>query len=372
MLVSCFVGGAVWSQPPAKEGVQTSLFVDPWEFGLTTAGGKHSLTEVLDSARGARKDLGRVFITVFANGETLWPSGSKLFPVCERSRSDPDQFGSFLQHCNQLGAEAYAALDVLQWVRPGAGAEKDAVTAHPELQELNLTFTCSRIEEGKFASPLSPAVREALVALVKDLGVHYPSLEGLLLNCRLSNGEVLGYSEAARVAYIRAKSIDPIDIILGGDEEEEQYAREWYNWRIEQVASLVGELRKAFKASHPDGKVAVLGSANFYRRKLGLRNKTLQDWLNWFLSGHVDEVLLDDPWLEEQNTGLFSGALVLVQKTGKQLLLRPLLCTRQGATLVSLQAQLEKLRKEALLHEVLVKPGSAEDLPAVAEFLHGL
>lgn len=279
-----------------------------------------------------RKKLDRIIVTVFANGETVFPlrklvsARSELFRQNLLYRTGKDPFAAFLREAVKLNLEVYAAFELLQWVRPGATTPKTLFDKHLELQELNAQFGCKGVEEGKFASPFHPEVRKALVQLIGEFAQRYPSVAGIVLNCRLSYGEVLGYSEAARVAYIRAKQIDPIDLILGtGQEEMEGLVREWYHWKRDQLSSLVGEIVRAYKAINPHGTVAAVGLANFYRQKLGIRNLTCSDWLHWITEGHLEEVLLDERWSDPKNENLWAAALSLVRKTQRPVTLAPLL-----------------------------------------------
>ncbi|MBI3921675.1 MAG: family 10 glycosylhydrolase [Armatimonadetes bacterium] len=348
-----------WAQPATTATTQLGLWVDGTQ--APVAVGEES--PFLKGLGEAGAKVQRIIVTVFANGETVFPIKSEVFRQNLLYRTGKDPFAAFLRKADEMGIEVYAAFELLQWVRPGSASQKDVFARHPELQELNAQFGCKGVEEGKFASPFNTDVRTSLLQLVESFARRYPSITGIVLSCRLSYGEVLGYGEAARVAYIRQKQIDPIDLILGtGEEEMESLVREWYLYKRDQISRLVGEIGSAYKGINPKGKVLAVGSANFYRQKLGLRNLTCQDWLHWMEQGYLDEMLLEETWSDAKNDKLWKASHALVRKASKQAPLTPVLRPESD-----LAAEMKALAEQSKPDRVVLMTSSKSDLPTLIE-----
>lgn len=358
-------------QPPIPSRT-ISLWIDPWDVHILTVKGtgKERIVSSIFDRIGQEWKFGRLIITVFANGRTLYPTNSSLFKQSRRYAFVEDPLRYILDMCSRKGIEVYACIDVLLWTRLGTPEQEDIFKEHPELMEKNIEGSCANVPEGKYASPWNEKVREELRNLVSELAQKYPGLRGIVLNCKLSSGQVLGYSEFARAAYIRSKQIDPIDIGYGGEEDTEEWQlyREWYQWKRDELGKVVSELGKIFLESNPNARVAVLGNANFYRWKLGIRGMSCADWASWAQGGLVNEVLLMDNWLDENNKGLFKGAVILIEKANINVQLTPVLQTREGVKKLEIEKQWENLAREGAKTLVL-KVSQTEDIERAFEFL---
>jgi len=141
----------------------------------------------------------------------------------------------------------------------GKASGDDMLAKQPELMEVNLQRSCNEQEEGRFASPWNPKVRKSLLQLAGEVATKLDMLDGLVLDCRLTPGELLGYSDPARVEFILAQSLDPIDLLLDTDDpEEKRYAEEWYRWRLATVTAFFGDVVEAYRkaTSTPHGSRA--------------------------------------------------------------------------------------------------------------------
>lgn len=192
--------------------------------------------------------------------------------------------------------EVYASLDCLHWVEsPPNGA--DPFLKHPALAERDYFGTFGRANQGKYASPFNPQVREELERLVAKIA-KYPQVKGIVLRCELPLGApILGYSEAARADSLAALDIDPAQVILSVPSQPYvSQAEDWIMWRRFRVSQLVDKLAQTFKKENPKGRVIVVGNARWGQLKLGKQNTTLADWPAWSLSPAVNEVMLEDQW----------------------------------------------------------------------------
>lgn len=320
-------------------------------------------TGFLDRLNLPARGTQRLFLLVFADGQTAFPTRSALFRPHPAFAAAPEALQAMIDWAHAQGLRVYAAFDLLQWGRPGDEAAPDLLKEHPELHELNAQFTCHPATEGKFASPFHPQVRAVLTDLVAEVAETYPDLDGVLFNLGLSVTEYLGYSEAARVAYIRAAQMDPIDIPFNpSNPEDRQYVQEWAQWRLRQLTDLFKSLREAFRERNALGQVAALGQANFYRWSLFDRGKAAQDWLDWVVLGYVDEVILEGHWLEPAYTDSFSAARMLVEKAGKKTALTPLLRPPSGAEAAPLKEQLAVLSRQGPPERAVVWVSRTEEM----------
>ncbi len=200
------------------------------------------------------------------------------------------------------------SVDAFWWTPSGTSSE-DVFAKRPDLSELNVSGLCSESPTaGKYASPFNPQVRAILRNTVENLALSTGN-SSLLLRCRLPRTAVLGYSDAARLAYINSKAIDPIDIQFGsGDVAEEKIAQDWISWRLAQMNSLVQSLATTYKAKKLNRQLAVMGSADWLRMTRGQKNTTLEDWPTWAASGNIDEIVLEGDWTVPQGRADYAAS----------------------------------------------------------------
>jgi len=222
--------GAVWSDKPEQAEACLKAQVPP----------KALIVSVFEEGRAAFPTQ----VELFASAQPVWTL-EQLREVGKQSRAK--------------GVALYGALDLFHWVPLGKASGDDMLAKQPELMEVNLQRSCNEQEEGRFASPWNPKVRESLLQLVGEVATKLDMLDGLVLDCRLTPGELLGYSDPARVEFILAQSLDPIDLLLDTDEpEEKRYAEEWYRWRLATVTAFFGDVVEAYRkaTSTPHGSRA--------------------------------------------------------------------------------------------------------------------
>ena len=222
--------GAVWSDKPEQAEACLKAQVPP----------KALIVSVFEEGRAAFPTQ----VELFASAQPVWTL-EQLREVGKQSRAK--------------GVALYGALDLFHWVPLGKASGDDMLAKQPELMEVNLQRTCNEQEEGRFASPWNPKVRKSLLQLAGEVATKLDMLDGLVLDCRLTPGELLGYSDPARVEFILAQSLDPIDLLLDTDDpEEKRYAEEWYRWRLATVTAFFGDVVEAYRkaTSTPHGSRA--------------------------------------------------------------------------------------------------------------------
>jgi hypothetical protein len=268
-----------------------------------------------------------LIVSAFEEGRAAYETEIELFKPAKPTWT-PQQLRELGKQCRAKGVALYGAMDLFHWVPLGKASGDDVLTKQPELMEVNLQRSCNEQEEGRFASPWNPKVRESLLQLVGEVATKLDMLDGLVLCCRLTPGELLGYSDPARVEFILAQSLDPIDLLLETDEpEEKRYVEEWYRWRLATVTAFFGDVVQAYRkaGSAPSAgaatkRVLVQALADVYRLTPRRRASAAQDWLDWVVNGYVDEVLLEADWAADagHKSGSYGSAADLLSLTGRQ------------------------------------------------------
>jgi len=313
----------------------------------------------------------RLFLPAFQDGKTFFPP--KDLPFAQDKRCQGLNLLREFSHRAVFERKwvVYGIADLLWWAMPGTPPEEDLFVKFPALQELNMEFSCDEAREGKFASPFHPQVWQMLIALGREIGRQYPPLNGLLIQCRLSLHDLLGYSEAARAAYIRAYQVDPVDLDEKiRDVKNPAAIGHWASWRRRTIADLVGAVSRAFRSVNPRGHVAARGIAPYYQFSPARRNMTRQDWLEWAIAGHIDEVLLHANWLDARNQSwLRDGMKALQRAQNKRIYVNPLLVCRGGGKPLSLSEQWVRLEQQVVWQHVVVALQHPDDLEAVHRFV---
>jgi hypothetical protein len=278
-----------------------------------------------------QQPVGQLIAPVFSGGRLAFRSHVSPFSECT-----PDVPAGGQARCIDLahakGVEVYAFVDALRWSTVGPAGSTGILARHPEMAERDLDGACGEVGAGAYASPCNPKVRAALVSLVSEIGRRYPTLDGLVLRCALPADDLLGYSQAARAAYIQAAGVDPVEIPFGEDPDSSSPARAWAYWPVTQMGALVKALAGAFRQTHAHGEVAVLADALWYRKSMAERNRTLNDWMDWALHCGIDEVILTGPWDGIESNGLYTSLTTMARCMGVQARLTVLLNLQsQGA-----------------------------------------
>ncbi len=324
ILLACLAlgltSGGVWAAPLREPDIgpvqERALWVDATRVDLSNA---RIITQILN------QPIGRLFVPCFVGGQTLYATKSTLFRQMPAYRGKADVLQTLLPLAQKRHIQVYAFLDCLHWKKPEDPEALDVFLRSPDLAEHSTEGGCGLPADGKYASPFNPQVILRLKEVTQEIAERYPGLAGVVFKARLPLGTVLGYSAAARLAYIQAKQIDPFDLNLVGTPDDLRLTGEWVDWRLARMADLIGTLSHLFKKVNRQGKTAVLGYANFYRLSAGRRNTTLEDWLNWSLSAGIDEVVLEARWEDPINKDAYSSARELVSRANKSLKMAMLL-----------------------------------------------
>jgi hypothetical protein len=282
-----------------------------------------------------------------------------------RYRNQPDPLAGLAARARARGVDVYLALDCLHWADADTSAADDLLARQPDLAERDHEGGFGRPADGKYASPFHPRVRAALRELVQEVAGRYPAVDGVVLDCRLPPGGVLGYSAAARAAFRTATKQAPPAWPLEGGPEGARKAGPWLAWRTAECTALVRELSSAYRAGAPKGRVAATGPAAWYRAPLPERLAVPMDWLTWAAGGAVDELLLDADWAAAGQKDLYRACEDLVRRIRKPV--------RLSAVLPAVEGPAAEAAVRALLCQdvagVVVRPGPEGDLDTAGRLL---
>ena len=283
----------------------------------------------------------RVIVPVLADGKAPFGSGVEIFnhePI-----EAADSLPAFIKQAHAKNIQVYAAIDCLCWVAPDTPEDEGIFARYPELAEREEYGGYGNSYRGRFASPFHPRVKAILHDFVAEVATRYPELDGLVLQFRLPLGSpLLAYSEAAREAAQQAIFVDPLNINLGGNEQDQQDAKRWVEWRLSETTALVNDLARTFREKKPGAPVATVGFARWNSLKPGKKNTTLEDWPAWSQTGSTDEVLLQDNW-DEVAPDTFARAKAQLQNAPRPVTASALVSAAQIATDLDLKRTAQAL-----------------------------
>jgi uncharacterized lipoprotein YddW (UPF0748 family) len=264
-----------------------TVWIDSVTLNLTD---KQNLKAILD------QPINRFVVAAFDNGMTIFKTNSVIFSQMPQYQGKPDVLSIILRKAHASNKQVYAYVNCLEWQRFGSLSNGDLFWSHPELLERNLYGGCGLPADGEYASPINETVKQDLVDMVVEIHNKYPSLDGLVLRCRLAPHSPLGYSTTDRIQYIRAKQQDPVDINFQDPTNNYSDARDFVAWRMAGMQDLFHLLSSTYRRAGGRGVVATTGYADWAQLVWTQRNSTLEDWPNWCRTKLADEVFLDMPY----------------------------------------------------------------------------
>ena len=305
VLVSVRAGCCEGAAAPPMSHVGRTLWVDPTDIDITDAA---TVKVILGM------NIDRLIISALSDGRSLVTAPGDPFPPMERYVGKADPLHAIVTAATSKGIRTYLYLNCLRWGREAAGGKGGLLTQRPDLAEKSSDGSCGVPADGEYASPFNRMVQAILERQVSEAGRRYPAISGIVLECRFPIGSLLGYSDAAREAFMADESLGPIDAALNPAPEDVDVPKRWAAWRLSHMTFLVGDLASAFKRVRPAARVAAVGYAGWYKYRIGLRNSSLEDWLRWKKLGAIDEVLLEAAWASQEDTEVYAKAAALVRK----------------------------------------------------------
>ena len=248
-----------------------------------------------------KKQLAGIVVPVFYNGRAFYATSVAPFRVLDpkilKDRLvDESALKGIISSAKSRGIPVYLSLNILAWQAEKPNGTSEGIFTAKEYsawREQRAEGVLAQQTEAGFASPFHAPVHEALGKLVAEIGRKFPTA-GIVLDARLSEREILGFSENARAASILDIGLDPIDLNLQNraDQANTQLTVDWIVWRKTQIAALLKTLRESYLAENEGGKVLAWGMASYGTRREFNDLRRSQDWQQWRRLGLVDGVLL--------------------------------------------------------------------------------
>lgn len=269
--------------------------------------------ETLPVLKELAPHLRRLYLTVFASGQTLHPTEIPPFEQMAEAKGW-EEIGGLCKASAASGVGLYAVLDLLRW-EERRQSEARLFKKHPDWFELNWGGLAHYRGDGCWASPFHPSVRKALVGLAEEVARTMPYLHGVLVRCRLPETDLLGYSVASRTAYIRARSIDPLDLQPGSTSQEmKDQLVSWGQWRQQEMVQVVGLVARAFRGQRTEAKIGLLGLDSFVLFNPQRQGYPADNWLTALVDGHADFVVLEASGPQTNAQRAYGFARQLVDK----------------------------------------------------------
>jgi hypothetical protein len=269
--------------PALASARSVELLLDPW----TTP----ALVERLATGRVPLGRWARVHIVVFQNGQCLWRQPPAEFGP-SAVFADEDILTPLVEQIRRAGLPWFAAADLLCW--HNARQDRPAILSnHEEWLEAAAPNGCSTCGEPEvYASPFNPAVVDAISRLAGDLGGSPLAPDGMTVRCYLSSSSALGFSTAARLAFIREHRRDPLDIDFTDSVEVD----EWRRWRESGVTQVLDAAVSSFRQARPGAPVLGWVMGEYYAQVADQRSWAAQDWLDWSRRSLVDGLIVEGRW----------------------------------------------------------------------------
>ncbi len=236
-------------------------------------------------ARMKRLGLNQLWLDVFSDGIARIPD-TPLSPA-----DQPDLLAEALKSTKGTGISVFPTLDLLAWGKKAPASDADLTI----LGETSAQSEARRVERETLlaaaesldppppastrvtVSPLVPDVQRSLLALVRAVASR-PGIGGLVWrettppgydplknpSARVAPRTVLGYNEAARLAFLRRNHVDPVDLdgpggggradtsLPGFDNDAVSYdlQKKWDEFRAEGETAFLNAL---YAAARPAG-----------------------------------------------------------------------------------------------------------------------
>ena len=257
------------------------VLLDPWKCPGTMA-------RIAADPGKELRGISRVHLLVFSNGQALYPT--RVEPFAQAALPGGESLlNRCTEACERAGIPVYWAVELLRWERddvPASGVFRKV----PEWVEVDQKGRSGAGQDAcRYASPFHPGVSSALLALLAEMAARRPAPVGVTLCSRLSPYEMLGYSDMARVSYIRAEAQDPVDLQGAG-------VAQWWRWRAARMDDVIKQAINTLKTKAPNLRIAAWATANYMVKTADVRARTADEWLPWLVEGLVSDCVLDTQW----------------------------------------------------------------------------
>lgn len=220
------------------------------------------------------------------------------------------------------------------------------------------------IDEAKaYLSPFSSSGEKSIFWKIESYGLNK---EKVCFAFRLPDTAILGYSDEARLDYIKEVGIDPLDLFYTESVDTADPYISWGTWKISKATATFNRVVKHFNLKYPKQSLSICVQADWLVLSQGVKARRIEDWPSWAKTGLMDEVILEGEWDKPENKKLIALAREALKGTKVKMSLA--LDTRRNGKAIDPLTQLLNLQGEQFA-EVYVKVENDADLPRAQEFV---
>ncbi len=254
---------------------------------------------IIKSLKPVLNHVSGIIIPVFDNGQCFYETEVPTFKGrTPNSITDERALRELVMAAKNAKVPVYFGIDVLAWQTNNLKETNSNIfSGSPDLQAVSKEDTRANTPAALYASPFSNKTQTIMTALLKELAGKFPKVSGIALNMHLSRQEMLGFSDAARVASIKDLLIDPIDL----EPAENDDVRRWHKWRQSKITDFLSSLVNVYKSNKADAQVLISGTAGYYDQRNRSSLSSGQDWMTWAKTGLTNSILLEGHWLPRSN-----------------------------------------------------------------------
>ena len=249
-------------------------------------------------------EFDKVFLQVRSRGDSFY--SSEIVPKNDLVGNDFDPLSYALDLGHSLGLEVHAWINTyILWSSSNEPIYPDHLYyTKPDWMESNIHGKSdSNIDisapqslnwEGIYLSPNHPEVNKYLSSVVYELIDNY-NIDGLHFDYIRFQDDIYGYNKFGRHLFEKKHDFDPLDIernIISPKygwslAEIDSMKNIWLNYKIDNVNSLVYNIRNRIDSLNKDIKISAAVKTN----PIISKKKWSQDWKFWIDEGLMDFVI---------------------------------------------------------------------------------
>lgn len=235
-----------------------------------------------------------LLVQVVGRGDAYFHSA--LLPPAEALRTPGfDALGALVPAAHAAGLEVHAWMNCcLVW--SGAHRPRDprhVVNAHPEwIARMQDGRSMARLGprererlqvEGVFLNPAHPGVRTWIARIAQEIARDY-AVDGIHLDYIRQPSVGIGADPTTRARFALEQGVDPSRIAGLPRSERAGMESAWQTFQLEQVTSIVREVRDSLRAVRP----GVVLSAAVLADTVSAVKRNKQAWADWLRTGLLD------------------------------------------------------------------------------------
>jgi uncharacterized lipoprotein YddW (UPF0748 family) len=224
-----------------------------------------------------KKGINHIFVVMWNKGRTLYPSKVMRdtfgIPI-EEALEGRDPLREVINAAHADSIKVYA------WMEYGFAADNNGFGEHilrlrPQWAALGQDGKPVVKNGFRWMNAFDPNVQNFMMALLKEVVLNYPDLDGIQGDDRLpALPSEAGYNPEVLAAYKKEQNAEPTN---------PKTDQNWVNWRADRLNLFAKRIYTELKAVRPSIKIAMSPSIYPFSK-----TEYLQDWPTWVQNGWVD------------------------------------------------------------------------------------